>query len=1105
MDASTLRGRLIELGAVATTVRSDKLEELQRLSVAVVETQRVLGRQFVASCRGSPLLMSYSGDPTSLLVASSVVGRSQGHTLRRKGRSLQEILMQRLILKSFQGSSGCSLHCMVGFPRPLSSGKSAWHVFSAATEFVPMARQWEHFGFVIVHVCCDRALHSALEALLQARCNAYYDETLGPSLAFDRSLLRQKEITLGSPCCMHAAQNALKWALQSSIPENGLKELHVAIESLRHTFSDLIDHLYPFLLQHIEFRSSPHSQDEARQYWAALGIEAPMLDRFAVVHPLFSSGRLWIAQHLREDTDMLAEVSFLLLFLCRWSRYTESRFASLGHSTRALLASQSAGLDQLVSLTRADPKVSHFHLHGYGGLTVQTRKLAAITALASWPAETFLHSMFQDDRLGRQFKSAWETLIEEVDWLAALPASLWKHLVEVIGDKTITCENLRHEVVGAAYVSLAYMYAHIFIAFTEHPWSLIVDIEKSVASLTGTTEPFQNEVAEQLRCLLRAGASSTEVRETLLLMREVSWSTTGCEQQHGSTAAIHQGHPDLELKTLLQRSFLHACRALFQESPASVKRRRLDSRIAELQSRRLGQVTGRHMFLANLHAEVVQNSGAASGRLTQATCKLLMQQHAGLYARLSPTQRVGYENQAHARQLTNQTKLEDTLAQSMAERQLFESRQATALEQEGLTNLLSHCRYDDAVIETMYEKLTGPELSEPFLAEKVAGIFAIPEAPSQAQQEVFETHRPVARTVSLRPSWLSIVCAYRGEFINSIFLPTTGLDVAFLFMFAKQSPQEAWFLEVKVSSASVKDIPNEVAALDGLAVEQFRYVFSLSEVKFAAATTEIFPNDNGVFVIKDAMFVTSKILVANSEPLTLDLVLEQFPPSKQTRKEPEMKPKLKRGLGEDVLAEHPWIREYVDVKHRPPQSSSGPASSSHNRAGVPRPPVSGLAPDQVEEVWESLKKCRSEWANQHEAHTTHFATVMRGGAWTLAHVGTEVDSIAGMARGGEALQWCSRYGLPKMASFSIRKFESLGATRFAHEWCRKMQYLFDLFLSDEAGEHHYSSLELASYVPSTEWQTYEATLEQGSALELRAKALRELAPLNPSNSAASSS
>ena len=61
---------------------------------------------------------------------------------------------------------------------------------------------------------------------------------------------------VGTGCCAHDMQNALKWALASAASPEDVQNLRIVVESLRNSFNILLARLPEFLTRHLAFVDS---------------------------------------------------------------------------------------------------------------------------------------------------------------------------------------------------------------------------------------------------------------------------------------------------------------------------------------------------------------------------------------------------------------------------------------------------------------------------------------------------------------------------------------------------------------------------------------------------------------------------------------------------------------------------------------------------------------------------------------------------------------------------------------------------------------------------------------------------------------------------------
>ena len=232
-----LQAEFQTLSRASTFTSPEDVRRLAPLCLVLQQMLRKKAKNMVANAGTSPLLVSFSSDPSALLLSSTTKSSSSAGSVHRQGRVLVELHLQRTVYKHFLEKGLAVLHIVPGPPLPLSKGKAATNLFQAGAKQNPLVRPWGHEGIVVHHLVCDRAMHSALEALFYARLQAFYSEAHGPDLGPRKSLWELQELFCGTPCAAHAAQNSIKWSLTDVTDTDVFHDLHIAIETLRNFFS----------------------------------------------------------------------------------------------------------------------------------------------------------------------------------------------------------------------------------------------------------------------------------------------------------------------------------------------------------------------------------------------------------------------------------------------------------------------------------------------------------------------------------------------------------------------------------------------------------------------------------------------------------------------------------------------------------------------------------------------------------------------------------------------------------------------------------------------------------------------------------------------------
>ena len=127
----------------------------------------------------------------------------------------------------------------------------------------------------------------------------------------------------------------------------------------------------------------------------------------------------------------------------------------------------------------------------------------------------------------------------------------------------------------------------------------------------------------------------------------------------------------------------------------------------------------------------------------------------------------------------------------------------------------------------------------------------------------------------------------------------------------------------------------------------------------------------------------------------------------------------------------------------------------------------------------------------------YFTTVIRGGAWTRAHLHRDYDSVRAQARGQTAKAWCTKFNLAKSMDFGIpQPFSETTAHVMALEWCRKMDFFFVMALSSGGDPlaYMYTDSDVRAYSEGEDFAKLVVGCASGSRLADKARQIRALGP-----------
>jgi hypothetical protein len=200
-------------------------------------------------------------------------------------------------------------------------------------------------------------------------------------------------------------------------------------------------------------------------------------------------------------------------------------------------------------------------------------------------------------------------------------------------------------------------------------------------------------------------------------------------------------------------------------------------------------------------------------------------------------------------------------------------------------------------------------------------------------------------------------------------------------------------------------------------------------------------------------------------------------------------PRDKAALAE-ASAAHPWMEDYLSLPANPGDQAGQSAAS---RADDAQEDLDELPDDALARVWQELQDKREQWAVDAVCYGEDFTTIIRGGPWTAIHKGKAFDRCAATAKPGGPSQWCVQHAMNKQAHFSFNLYGEVVASSLAAEWCKRMQFFYNLWLGSGQA-YTYGPEDKVAYKPGDAWHSFKANLPSASKASQRAVVIEGLFP-----------
>ena len=999
-------------------------------------------QRIIAQCKGRAVLLTYASDGTPLLTQKTYTAKTEsGQTVVRKGGHGTDFLMQRAYLRTSDDKGDPIITCILADPVPMSEGKSATHQYTAAKDFLPLVKEIGHRGVCISHYCFDRAGFAPVSKLLKQRHCLYHHKATSADPSGEAHLQQRLDWTVSTACCNHDCHNALKWGLAPLHQIEDLKDLYIVVGSLRNSFDLIHSHLKTFVVENILFVAEEGDAQETYHYWVQLGVQSDVAEALADLNLQWANGHLQVNDRHKSSECLIEAICTSMLTIFKWTKFTDSRWCTIGAASRSLVASLTVGLEALAKKIRSNPKMSDWYIHGFARLSNVCKKFAVVAAIAANVCDAVLIELLHDDRVVLRLETLQKAASEELDLITELSDVFWSKLAALVPGTT--AQLIRSWCMESSLTSAAFMTRKFFRVAKQLPWSLAIgDIHQNLELLALQEEP-EEETASKIWQLLRMGYNRASLVEGVELLAHVHWSTGGVEQAHGSAAIVRKYHPMYSMDMVAQRSFVHMSRALLQASADDSKEARFHKQLKTLSNKNPEKITGRHIFLADCMA-------SATGTDPQAIQwrKAVMQRHASVYQSLPLATRIEYEDRAKVKAAGSRHDLEGDIEMLQSRASLFRDRLSREHAETGAQFRVANCKFSEADVAGMWALWQSPDFSSRVVQQRRRQALEPPGPPTaSALQELqgFEVSEDHLRDAPL-PGWCVPICRHRDHFSScALVFESDDHPRTFAFVFASQRPFAAAF--VPLIDLPPATLGNNLSpfALEACASEVYdsSYTFVPGQFVWEADMPALGPEK--VWVLQHLAWTTGTTVASHAELVHLPDFLAELPPKAEKEKpgaSSSDKPKERATASGELVAQFPWLADYEKKGHETLDLESAEAEVAPKTT---EPEPSELDENALENIFEEVEARRQAWALERRS-AQDFTTYIRGGAWAADRSGQALEGVRSQFQGSLSKEWCKKYKMPETASFSYSKFGEAMASALALAWCARSQHYFDLFL-----------------------------------------------------------
>lgn len=1027
---------LLRLSQPSLVFSSSDVGKAHRLAVVAECFLRSRMEQFLRDNSDGPILVSYQSDSTPEITFERCDTVFFGHLVRRGGHRTGDFLVDRLFARTSVG-----MNVFFRAPRRLEN-KTGWTHFAAASEMLMFPWNFGCRSVTVFHVVCDGAVFSSLRDTLHRAHQQDLDKHCADMPQGDQRLCRLSSWFVATQCANHSSHNSFKNALKESLTDDALlKDMWGTIEGLRTCYVTLMEFVKSWVASRLVFRDWEFAHGFL--LWTMLGLEAELAERLSELQLRCFGGVVFVAEKFRNEESIVGDVAQAFAVCFRWRKWTDSRWCSMGDSSRSLVLSLLLGIEDLVAFAVCQGH-STYYLAKAKQIGLVVKRLAVQASVVSFVADAALGLLLSDDRLPLMYEALLAEIDSEVKYVLKLPKEMWDFIAGILGLQAV---ELRSACVQGALTTAASLMSHFQVA-AELPWSLVGsgNIERALDELAVGPQPTEavSWAAWQL-CAL--GYPRAELVAALELLRSLSWSQVSTEQGHSAGSVVMKRHRLLGQAMLQSRSMLRQVACMFGESPEQVKLARLRTALAKLHRCQPQKLGARQAYISEvlllskeLHGHA-DRDGALSRRLV-ARC-------GQRWCQLSHEHQHRYEVKSKALQAERTEELERKKQEAMNAIR----KQRSVVEESACVKgplRVGSCRFSPVEVGNFAAACSSRSFFGKSLARYRSDMESPVCPPSLLEQDdLLRFAPPQEYEHRLVPDWINFVGQHRAFFHKCVLRVgfPGGETSYFAFLCAVLAPRVCvGFLRLEpLEEVDPFTLAREHHAGQHLGDWHHCFRFVVGDFVWSHMTDEL-AEDVDVAVLQDVCFDERLQVGSDSRWWSWDDIVSMLGSAA---------PKARRQAGERpprpggaLLTEHPWLQDVFAAGSAGRRPRHGGAASHDRRAIVPNNDDSGFKDDpepasaDAEDIFEELQKRRALWAAQHEEDmAVHFATQLRGGRWTAAHVGEVVDSLRCYAATQAARDFCASHQMAKSCTLSLRLYGDEVCQQLGTVWMARMTFL----------------------------------------------------------------
>ena len=383
-----------------------------------------------------------------------------------------------------------------------------------------------------------------------------------------------------------------------------------------------------------------------------------------------------------------------------------------------------------------------------------------------------------------------------MDEVFAFSDDVWRRCASLLD---MDAMKVRSDTLFRLLVAFGFMYREVFDDLKSYPLRLTQgSIAENIRALINDGEEIHDELALRIRRFIKdCGSDPDEAQRSLELLLDMPCSGKLPEEGHASGSVIKKPHPEYSEQLLEIRSAMHARRALTRPTKTEKALDSVDSQLQRLDAKRPQQTRAWQMHYKRFVQDLVD--GGINTDHIVIECSRLMGVASSSWKDTPLHERCARQVELQAHVLQKVQDVQNERQRLRAIREQILANVAAETTTVGSTNHLGSMRFSTDDMARIAEVFSSDRVKALRCVAETQAIEDTPRAPSRQQKDIMERMMqswPLAPPRQ-RPWFNSTVANNRQLFCKTALAASPDAEACWMFLFAKQNPQESTWLEMR--------------------------------------------------------------------------------------------------------------------------------------------------------------------------------------------------------------------------------------------------------------------------------------------------------------------